>query len=299
MFAKVCLMKFSLPFAILAAAVMPLAFAVPGATRAVAAEDTPIAAPPPVSDEGQGPAAASARDDAQRRVVLRFVTESDFPPFNYTDADGALTGFNVDLARAICLEVNSACDIKARPWDELYKAIETGEADGVIAAQRVSWAGVAKVEFSDRYLHTPGHFAGKRDGLLTEMTPEALESQTVAVAKGTAHEAYLKAFFHESAIKTFDNVDGAREALAEGKVSYIFDDAISLTLWVNGTNSRQCCELKGGNFLEPKYFGDGIAIALPKSDPQLKTLINAALVKVRESGRFEELLQRYFPGRIY
>jgi len=131
------------------------------------------------------------------------------------------------------------------------------------------------------------------------MTPEALEGQSIAVAKGTAHEAYIKAFFHESQIKTFDTADGAREALADGKVTYIFDDAISLSLWVNGTNSRQCCELKGGNYLEPKYFGDGIAIALPKSDPQLKTLINAALVKVRESGRFEELLQRYFPGRIY
>lgn len=260
--------------------------------RALAADGQPDGA-------ADGAPDTSAREDTQRRVVLRFVTENDFPPFNYADADGALTGFNVDLARAICLEINSACDIKTRPWDELYKAVESGEADGAIAAQRVTWAGVARVEFSDRYLHTPGRFAGKREASPIEMTPEALESQSVAVAKGTAHEAYLKAFFHESAIKTYDSIDAAREALAEGKVSYVFDDAISLALWVNGTNSRQCCELKAGNFLEPKYFGDGLAIALPKSDPQLKILINAALVRVRESGRFEELVQRYFPGKVF
>jgi polar amino acid transport system substrate-binding protein len=244
-------------------------------------------------------APAAAVPDAQRRVVLRFVTEGDFPPFNYADAEGALTGFNVDLARAICLEVNAACDIKIRPWEEQYAALAAGEADGAIAAQRVTWAGVAKVAFSDRYFHTPGHFAGKRDGIVVETTPEALESKTVAVAKGTAHEAYLKKFFHESAIKTFDSIELSREALADGKVAYIFDDAIGLSLWINGTNSRQCCELKGGPFLEPKFFGDGIAIALPKSDPQLKTLIDGALVKVRESGRFDELIQRYFPSRIY
>ena len=245
----------------------------------------------------EGPIVPST--DAQRRVVLRFVTEGDFPPFNYTDAEGALTGFNVDLARAICLEVNAACDIKVRPWDEQFAALATGEADGAIAAQRVTWAGVAKVAFSDRYFHTPGHFAGKRDGAVVDTTPEALESKSVAVAKGTAHEAYLKKFFHESAIKTFDSIELAREALADGKVAFVFDDAIGLSLWINGTNSRQCCELKGGPFLEPKFFGDGIAIALPKSDPQLKTLIDGALVKVRESGRFDELIQRYFPSRIY
>ena len=244
-------------------------------------------------------APTTATPDAQRRVVLRFVTEGDFPPFNYADAEGALTGFNVDLARAICLEVNAACDIKIRPWEEQYAALASGEADGAIAAQRVTWAGVAKVVFSDRYFHTPGHFAGKRDGIVIETTPEALEGKTVAVAKGTAHEAYLKKFFHESAIKTFDSIELSREALADGKVAYIFDDAIGLSLWINGTNSRQCCELKGGPFLEPKFFGDGIAIALPKSDPQLKTLIDGALVKVRESGRFDELIQRYFPSRIY
>jgi polar amino acid transport system substrate-binding protein len=245
------------------------------------------------------PQGAPLPSDTQRRVVLRFVTEADFPPFNYLDGEGALTGFNVDLARAICLEVNAACDIKVRPWDELVTGVAAGEADAAIGAMRITWNGVAKLEFSDRYFHTPGHFAGKKDGLVTEITPETLEGKTVGVAKGTAHEAYLKAFFHDSAIKTFENIDAARDALADGKTAFLFDDAIGLSFWVNGTNSRQCCELKGGAFLEPKYFGDGLAIGLPKGDRQLKVLIDGALVRVRESGRFEELLQRYFPTRIY
>ena len=281
-------------FFIVAACLLPRQ---PIMAQAFAAEKAAPASRP--SADVPSEAQAGGSGDQQRRVVLRFVTEGDFPPFNYTDAEGALTGFNVDLARAICLEVNAACDIKIRPWDEHYAILIAGEADGAIAAQRVTWAGVAKVEFSDRYFHTPGHFAGKRDGEVVEITPEALESKVIAVAKGTAHEAYLKTFFHESAIKTFETIELAREALADGKVAYLFDDAIGLSLWINGTNSRQCCEFKGGSFLEPKFFGDGIAIALPKTDPQLKILINSALAKVRESGRFDELVQRYFPTRIY
>ncbi len=256
----------------------------------------------PTSEAGTNvfsPQAGTSSGDTQRRVVLRFVTEADFPPFNYLDGEGALTGFNVDLARAICLEVNAACDIKVRPWDELVPGVVAGEADAAIGALKITWSGVAKLEFSDRYFHTPGHFAGKKDGLVADITPEALEGKTVAVARGTAHEAYLKAFFHDSAVKTFENIDLARDALAEGKVAYLFDDAIGLSFWINGTNSRQCCELKGAAFLEPKYFGDGLAIGMPKGDRQLKVLIDGALARVRDSGRFEEILQRYFPTRIY
>jgi polar amino acid transport system substrate-binding protein len=221
-----------------------VAIVLAASVAARAAEPADPAVPAGIA-EGATDAANGLSADPQRRVVLRFITEGDFPPFNYTDAEGALTGFNVDLARAICLEVNAACDIRVRPWDEHYPALAAGEADGAIAARRVTWSGVAKVAFSDRYFHTPGHFAGKRDGMVIETTPETLESKTVAVARGTAHEAYLKTFFHESAVKTFETVDLAREALAEGKVEYLFDDAIGLSLWINGTNSRQCCELKG------------------------------------------------------
>ncbi|MCU0955606.1 MAG: transporter substrate-binding domain-containing protein, partial [Hyphomicrobium sp.] len=61
-----------------------------------------------------------------RRVVVRFLTEGDFPPFNYLDEDGVLNGFNVDLARALCNEIGAACDIRVRPWDELLVALKRG-----------------------------------------------------------------------------------------------------------------------------------------------------------------------------
>ncbi len=44
-------------------------------------------------------------------TVVRFLTESDYPPFNYAAADGNAAGFNVDLARAICEELRVACTI--------------------------------------------------------------------------------------------------------------------------------------------------------------------------------------------
>jgi polar amino acid transport system substrate-binding protein len=259
-----------------------------------------FAGPRQASAQGRGLAGpASEGDEAERRLVLRFLTEADFPPFNYYDDDGVLTGFNIDLARAICLEVSAACDVQVRPWEELLPAINRGEADAVIAAHAVSAKVLGMVDFTDRYFHTPARFAGRRDGPKPDISPEGLDGRRIGVARGTAHEAYVRTFFRDSTIDAFDTPELAREALILGKVDVLFGDGISLAFWVGGTASKGCCELKGGPFHEPKFFGDGIAIAVPKRDPQLKVLLNRALRRIRASGRFEELVLRYFPNRVY
>lgn len=250
-------------------------------------------------DAGVSSGAAVDAATAQRRFVIRFVTEGEFPPFNYYDDEGVLSGFNVDLARAICLEANAACDIKVRAWEELLPSLGSGEADAVIAAHVVTATTLAEVDFTDRYFYTPGRFAGRTGEEVTEISSDGLDGVTIGVAKGTAHEAFVRAFFRDSRIVLFENPELAREALQQTTVDLIFDDAISLAFWLNGSLSRQCCEFKGGAFLEPKYFGDGIAVAVPRNDPQIKALINESLKRVRHSGRFQELVERYFPLRIY
>jgi polar amino acid transport system substrate-binding protein len=268
---------------------MTLLAALAWAPCAVFAQDTdPDAAPAPADTS-----------DPTRRVVVRFLTESDFPPFNFYDEDGVLVGLNVDVARAVCLELNTACDIKVRPWGELLLALKRGEADAVIASHAVTPQNLAEVDFTDRYFHMPGRFAGKTGGEAVEMTPEGLEGKRIGVAKNTAHEAFLKSFFRSSVIRSYESTELARDGLLQGEVDFVFDDGVSLVFWLHGTASKRCCELKGGPYLEPKFFGDGIAIAVPKYDQQIKTLINGALARLRANGRLDEIVERYFPIKVY
>jgi polar amino acid transport system substrate-binding protein len=234
-----------------------------------------------------------------RPAVIRFLTDNDYPPFNYLDEDGVLTGFNVDMARAVCLELSATCDIQVRPWRELLTALQRGEADAVIASHTASATTLQAIDFTDRYYHTPARFAGKRDLGRLEVTPENLEGRSIAVAKGTAQEAYLRTFFRDSTIRTFETTELARDALVSGSVELLFDDGISLAFWLSGTASKACCEFKGGPFVEAKYFGDGVGIAVRRDETELKAHINAALRHIRESGRYEELVLRYFPLRVF
>src|SRR5258708_20131051 len=54
------------------------------------------------------------RPDLSRITVIRFLTETDYPPFNFTGADGNPAGFNVDFARSLCEEIKATCTVQMR-----------------------------------------------------------------------------------------------------------------------------------------------------------------------------------------
>jgi polar amino acid transport system substrate-binding protein len=230
---------------------------------------------------------------------LRFVTDSDYPPFHYFDEVGVLTGFNVDLAKSICEALQVQCDVKAVDWDELFPSLDKDEADAAIASIRISAESLGKVDFTSRYYATPARFVARKESELKDIRPETLEGKKIGVAKGTGHEAYLKMFFPTAAIASFATADDAQKALKGGAIDLVFGDGIGLTFWINGVTSDGCCEFRGGPFLDTKYFGEGVGIAVKKGNRQLAEILNYALEQVHASGRYEELFLRYFPMSFF
>lgn len=308
-------MTFVLCRTLLAAALMVAAGA--GIARAQQTPPPPAVAPKvtplPLPEPGAPPAAARAlgdpmavpsfwdprhrpeRPDLSRLTIIRFLTETDYPPFNYTGPDGAPTGFNVELARSICDEIKVACTIQMRRFDTLVDSLANNSGDAVIASLAQSPELRQRVDFSDPYYRTPARFVARRDLDLQEVRPQAMEGRKVGVITGTAHEAYLKLLFTEAELKPYPDADGAREALKKGEVDLIFGDGISLAFWLNGTGSGNCCEFRGGPYLESRFFGEGVGIAVRKNNDFLRRAFNWALFRLWESGRFTDLWLRYFP----
>ncbi len=236
---------------------------------------------------------------ATQRAVIRFLTANDYPPFNSLDEDGVLTGLNVDLARAICLDLATTCDIQARPWGGLLRALAIGQADAVIAAHRVTAGALKIVDFSDRYFFTPGRFAIHREMRALVATPSGLDGLQAGVVANSPHEAFLTRYFRNTRVKRFDTPEQARLALQSRQIEAIFGDGIGLAFWANGSLSRNCCQLLDGAYFEAAYFGDGLAIAVGKRDRELRGQLNEAIRRIKRSGRFSELVERYFPIKVY
>jgi len=235
------------------------------------------------------------KPDLSRISVIRFLTEVDYPPFNYAGPDGNPQGFNVDLARLLCEELKLPCTIQMRRFETLIPALNANQGDAAIASIAATPDLRAKVDFTDPYYRTPARFVAKRDSPIEDPLPERLEGKKVAVVAGTAHEAYLKALFTEVELRPYPNADASRAALRRGEVDLLFGDAISLAFWLNGTDSENCCAFRGGPYTDNRYFGEGIGIAVRKGNETIRLALNWALFRVWEQGRFTDLWLRYFP----
>ena len=239
------------------------------------------------------------RPDLSRIAIIRFLTETDYPPFNYAGPDGAPAGFNVDLARLICEEIKVACTVQMRRFDTLIGSLNSNNGDAVIASIAETPELRNKVDFSDPYYRTPARFVSRRDVAIDDVQPQALEGKKIAVVADTAHEAYLKALFTEAELKPYPNADAARAALRKGEVDLLFGDGIALAFWLNGTDSANCCVFRGGPYLESRFFGEGVGIAVRRGNDVLRQAFNWALFRLWEKGRFTDLWLRYFPISPY
>ena len=235
------------------------------------------------------------RPDLSRIQTIRFLTDVDYPPFDYTGVDGNPAGFNVDLARLICEEIKITCTIQARPFGTLLEALNENRGDAVIASISPTPETRRHADFTDPYFRTPARFVARTDSPIAEVLPERLEGMKIAVIAGTAHEAYLKTMFTEAEVRPYPNAEAARDALRRKEVDLLFGDGIALAFWLNGTDSGGCCAFRGGPFLESRFFGEGIGIAVKPGNDLLRLALNWALFQLWEKGSFTDLWLRYFP----
>jgi len=292
--------------AMLVLAVAAACFAAPGRAQAQAhlreapSTSTPSAIVPPGGDPMAvpgfwDPRRRPERPDLTRINGIRFLTEIDYPPFNYAGADGQPAGFNVDLARLICEEIKVPCTIQFRRFDTLLDALATNGGDAIIASLAATPEMRRRVDFSDPYYRVPARFVSRKDVEFDNVRPADLEARKVGVVAGTAHEAYLRALFTEAEVVTYPNADDARAALKRGEVDLLFGDGIALAFWLNGTDSAGCCVFRGGPFVESRFFGEGVGVAVRRGNDVLRQAINWALFRIWEKGKFTDLWLRYFP----
>jgi polar amino acid transport system substrate-binding protein len=271
------------------------ALAAGGRPAASAAGET-TAGPPAVVVPGfWDPRRRPERPDLSRIQSIRFLTDIDYPPFDYAGADGNPAGLNVDLARLICEEMKISCTIQARPFATLLDALNDNRGDAVIASIAPTAETRRRADFTDPYYRTPARFVARADSPIGEVLPERLEGKKIAVVAGTAHEAYLKAMFTEAEVKPYPTAETAREALRRKEVDLLFGDGIALAFWLNGADSGGCCAFRGGPFLESRFFGEGVGIAVKRGNDLTRLAMNWALFQLWEKGRFTDLWLRYFP----
>ena len=260
-----------------------------------------LAADGPVIPNFWDPQERFIRPNLKSLPRLKFLTTTDFPPFSYVDQDKRLAGFHIDLARAICseLEVLKVCQIQALPFDELRTALAAGNGDAIIAGLSVTATTRQEFEFSRTYFRLPARFVASKKAGLEEPLITSLAGQRVGVIAGTAHAAFGEDHFGDMQLQLFPGRDEMLTALEAGSISAAFDDGLALSFWLRGKKGAECCSFAGGPYLSEAHFGHGLAVAITKGNRELTDGIDYALRSINDKGIFAELYLRYFPISLY
>lgn len=242
-----------------------------------------------------------AKPDLSGLARLRFLTTVDFPPFNFIDQSGKLSGFHVDLVREICreLEIEAKCQIQAVTFAELQPALEGGQGEAVVAGIGISPELRQRFAFSRAFMKLPARFAVNRQATGGDLSVAALGKKPVGAVSGTTHEAMLKAFFPKLEVKAFPDREAMLAALKQGTIAAVFSDGLQLSFWIAGNAAANCCTLLDGAYFSERFLGEGLSIMNRKGDPALTQAIDHALLGLSRKGRLDEIYLRYFPAGIY
>jgi len=234
------------------------------------------------------------RPDLGPPRVIRFLTDDDFPPLHYATPEGGITGFSVELARAVCEKLAFTCTIQARRFDTLLDSLAEGRGDVLAAAIPVTTELRERFAASQIYHRSPARLLTTRGNARADLELGMLRGIRMAVVAGTAHEAFLERLAPFAQRRAAPDLQAALALLRSGDAEYVFGDGVALALTIAGRGGGEFA-FAGGPYLEARYFGEGVGFLLRKDELALKRAIDYALQGLWDDGTYARLFIRFFP----
>lgn len=222
---------------------------------------------------------------------IRIATEGAHPPFNYLDVDNRLSGFDVDIAHALCERVRANCTIVTRDWNGIIPGLLANEYDAIIASMTVTEGRKEKLAFTNRYYVSRLAVAVAKDSPLSDAKPASLRGLRVGALSASTQADYAQDNYgHAGAdVKLYASQQVAFDDLQKGRLDAVVASIYPLDGWLK-QQGRDCCKLLG---LLADTGGE-TAIALRQSDNELRQEMNKALAALMADGTYKRISAKYF-----
>ncbi len=234
---------------------------------------------------------------AKEWKTVRFGIEGAYPPFSWTEADGSLKGFDVDMANALCEEMQVKCKIVPQDWDGIIPSLLARKYDAIIAAMSITEERKKKIDFTGKYALIPNKFIAKKGAGLDF---DNLDGVKIGVQRATTHDKYITDNYGDKVdIVRYGSFDEAYLDLANGRIAAVLGDASALEEGVLNKPGGEAYEFAGPSLTDPKWFGEGFGIAVRKQDKDLTKKLDAAIDALRASGEYQKIAAKYFNYDVY
>ena len=214
-------------------------------------------------------------------------TDTTFAPFEFQDAQGNFVGIDMDLIREIAKDQGFTVDIKPLGFDAALQAVQANQVDGVIAGMSITEDRKKVFDFSDPYFESGVQMAVLATNNDVKSYDD-LRGKRVAVKNGTEGANFadsIKAKYGFDVV-SFADSSSMFDEVKTGNSLAVFEDYPVLAYGITQGN--------GFKTVTPKEKGSSYGFAVNKGrNAELLKKFNAGLKNLRESGRYNEIVNSY------
>lgn len=228
-------------------------------------------------------------DNIRAAGTMKVGTDATYPPFEYVDEKTRqITGFDIDLMRAICENLGVKVDFVVVPFDAIISGLNSGKYDCVISSMTITTERAQAVLFSEPYYDAGQSIAVARDNQSIKSIND-LVGKRIGVQLGTTGEMLAKQI-EGANVRSFDNIGDAFRDLANGNLDAIVNDKpVSQRIIM----ARDRAKLVGP-ILTSEHYG----IAMRKDETRLKKAIDDALEQLKDRGTYARINEAWFGSPV-
>ncbi|OAM26879.1 MULTISPECIES: basic amino acid ABC transporter substrate-binding protein [Eikenella] len=235
-------------------------------------------------------AAASTASAPAEGKVLRVATNAEFAPFEFKNADGSVSGFDVDLINAIAKEAGYRVEFKDQSWDSLFNSLRNGDADIVVAAVTITPEREQTMLFTEPYFEIT-QVVAVPEGKQVASVEDLKNLNRVGVVTGNTGDLAASKILGATNPKVtrFETLPLLLKELQNGGVDAAVSDSSVVMEFIKHNGDKGFTMIKVPDF-EAEHYG----IALRKEDTELRDTLNKALAAIRANGEYDRIHQQYF-----
>lgn len=225
---------------------------------------------------------------------LKVAIDPTYEPFTYKTPDGKPTGFDVDVANAICAELKRNCVFVEQVWDSMIPGLQARKYDVIVSSLSITEERKRVIDFSDRYYKTPSPIVVKKGTPYTG--PASLKGKRIGVLKGSTQEKWAMGELKPAGVTVvpYEAQDQVYLDINAGRLDGTVADKVEVHGGFLRKPEGKDYGYVGHDQYETKYYGDGIGIGMRKGQKDLKEQINAAIKTIRSNGTYNTIAKKYF-----
>lgn len=220
---------------------------------------------------------------------INFGSSATYPPFESLDANNQIVGFDIDLAKALCKQMQAECTFTNHAFDSLIPSLKFRKYDAVISGMDITPERSKQVSFTAPYYANSAVVIAKKGAFKSF---DELKGKRIGMENGTTHQKYLQDKHPEIKTVSYDSYQNAIIDLKNGRIDGVFGDTAVVNEWLK-TNPQ--LGTVGEHVTDAQYFGTGLGIAVRPDNQALLAKLNTALAAIKADGTYQKISEQWFP----